>query len=93
MKETLETLVDLAHMRDGKLIHILLNTPESFQRIIDYICDEFGYSQKDLPLFVTCPRCYGGQTWGDQMCPTCGGAGNDLTPILQPWIDEEEEKC
>ena len=91
MTETRETLLHLARMRDGKDINPFLNTPESYQRIIDYICDEFGYSQEDFPLYTTCPRCNGSQTFGDQICSMCGGAGNDLTPILQPWLDEEEE--
>jgi len=94
--EALQILIGLAWSRDRKFeIDLVCEEccEECCQDIIDYICEEFGYSQEDFPILTTCPQCNGGQTIGDQICSMCGGAGNDLTPILQPWIDEEEEKC
>jgi len=86
--EARQILIDLAWSRDRKF-DINLATPECCQEIIDYICEEYGYSQEDFPILTTCPACNGGQTIGDQMCSMCGGVGNDLTPILQPWLDED----
>lgn len=92
-EETLELLVWLAQER-GNYEYPLpyLNEQLVYQKVIDHICEEYGYSQDDLSTYWKCSACGGGQTIGDQICPTCGGAGYDLTPMLQPWLVEDEEE-
>lgn len=81
--DVLELLVWLAKKRGEH---------QDYQKVIDFICTEYGFSQADLPTYWKCGACGGRGMAGDSLCPVCGGPGNDLTPMLQPWLVEDEEE-
>ena len=80
-EEMIDLIIWLARQRDSGP-HGPYDEVETYQVIINHICKEYGYFQSALPLEVTCPHCNGKQTIGDRICPTCGGAGYDLAPML-----------